>query len=70
MRCSKNMARYIVTGSNEVGELGMLDFYVEQGILKIQILLKALADNQLVGNITRITVSKCKWHLGSGNDPF
>jgi hypothetical protein len=70
MRYSENMARDIVTGGNELGGLGMLDFYVEQGILDIQILLKALVDNQLVGNITRITVSTWKWHLGSGRDPF
>ena len=70
MRYSKNMASNIVTGSNELGGLGMLDFYAEQGILNIQILLKALTDNQLVGDITRITIHKWKWHLGSGNDPF
>jgi hypothetical protein len=61
MRYSKNMARDIVTGSNELGWLGMLDFYAEQGILNIQIRLKALADNQLVGDIKRITVHKWKW---------
>jgi hypothetical protein len=48
----------------------MLNFYVVQGILHIQILLKAPADNQLVGNIIRITVSKWKWHMGSQSDPF
>jgi len=70
MRYSKNMARDIVAGSNELGGLGMLDFYTEQGILNIQILLKVLADNQLVGDMTRITIHKWKWHLGSGNNPF
>jgi hypothetical protein len=68
MRYSKNMARDIVTGSNELGGLGMLDFYVEQGILNIQILLMGLADNHLVGDITSITIHKWKWHLGSGNN--
>jgi hypothetical protein len=76
MKCSFLISTYsykrdIGTGGNELGGLVMLDFYVEQGILNIQILLKALADNQLVGNITRIiTVSKWKWHLGSENDPL
>jgi hypothetical protein len=68
MRYSKNMASDIVTGSNELGGLGMLDFYVEQGILNIQILLMGLADNHLVGDITSITIHKWKWHLGSGNN--
>jgi hypothetical protein len=43
---------------------------MEQGLLNIQLLLKALNDNQLLGNVTRSTIRKWKWQLGTGNDPF
>jgi hypothetical protein len=48
----------------------MMNLYIEQGILNLQILLKAMADYQLAGDITRITISKWKWNSGTGNDPF
>ena len=70
MRYSKTTAHAIVIGSAELGGIGMMDLYIEQGILNMQILLKALADTQLVGDITRITISKWKWNLGTGKDPF
>jgi hypothetical protein len=58
LRYSKTMARDIVTRSVKLGGLGMMDLYIDQGILNLQILLKAMADNQLAGNITRITIRK------------
>ena len=70
MRYSKTMARDIVAGSPELGGLGMMDLYIEQGLLNLQILFKAMADCQIAGDITRITIRKWKWHLGTGKDPF
>ena len=45
MRYSKTTAYEIVTGSAELGGIGMMNLYIEQGILNLQILLKAIADN-------------------------
>jgi hypothetical protein len=70
MRYSKTTAKEIVTGSVELGGIGMMDLYIEQSILNLQILLKSMADYQLAGDITRITISKWKWNLGTGKNPF
>ena len=40
------------------------------GLLNLQLLTKALSDRQLVGDVTRLTIRKWKWHLGTGNDSF
>ena len=64
------MAGEIVAGSPTLGGLGFMDLYVEQGLLKLQLLTKALSDRQLVGDVTRLTITKWKWQLGTGNDPF
>ena len=29
-----------------------------------------MSDRQLVGDVTRLTIRKWKWQLGTGNDPF
>jgi hypothetical protein len=47
-----------------------MDLYIEQGILNLQVLLQAMADYQLAGDIMRITISKLKWSLITGHDPF
>ena len=70
MRYSKNTTKDIVSGSVELGGVGMMDLYIEQDIFNLQILLKALADYQLAGDITRNTISEWKWNLGSGNNPL
>jgi hypothetical protein len=48
----------------------MMDLYIEQGILNLQILLKEIADYQLARDIMRITISRWNWNLGTGKDPF
>ena len=47
-----------------------MDFYTEQGLLNIQLLTKALSDQQLVGDITKAALSKWKWQIGTGKNPF
>ena len=53
LRYSKTMASEIVTGSPELGGLGFMDFYIEQGLLNIQLLAMALSHHQLVGDIMK-----------------
>ena len=60
MRYSKTIAREIVAGSPELGGLCMMDLYVEQGLLNMQILFKSMADCQIAEDITRITIRKWK----------
>ena len=70
LRYSKTTASEIVTGSPELGGLGLMDFYTEQGLLNIQLLTKALSDHQLVGDITKAALCKWKWQIGTGKNPF
>ena len=64
------MAGEIVAGPPTLGGLGFMDLYIEQGLLNLQLLTKALSDSQLVGDLTWLTIRKWKWQLGTGNDPF
>ena len=70
LRYSKTTASEIVHGSPELGGIGLMDFYTEQGLLNIQLLTKALSDQQLVGDITKAALSKWKWQIGTGKNPF
>jgi len=70
MRYSKTTSGEIVFGSPELGGLGFMSLYMEQGLLNIQLLLKALSDCQMAGDVIRLTIQKWKWHLGTGGDPF
>ena len=45
MRYSKTTAHAIVIEIAELGGIGMMDLYMEQGILNMQILFKALSVN-------------------------
>jgi hypothetical protein len=47
-----------------------MDLYLEQGLLNLQLLLTALSDSQLVGDVARLTMRKWKWQLGTGHDTF
>jgi hypothetical protein len=47
-----------------------MDFYIEQGLLNIQLLAKALSDHQLVGDIMKATLCKWKWKIGRDKNPF
>ena len=61
MRYSKITARGIVFGNPELGGLGFMNLYMEQGLLNIQLLMKAISDSQLVGDVTRLTIQQLKW---------
>jgi Reverse transcriptase (RNA-dependent DNA polymerase) len=70
MRYSKTTSGEVVFGSPELGGLGFMSLYMEQGLLNIQLLLKALSDCHMAGDVIRLTIQKWKWHLGTGGDPF
>jgi hypothetical protein len=61
MRYSKTTAIDIVFGSPDLGGLCFMNLQMEQGMINVQLHLKALNYNQLVGNVTRSTIRKWKW---------
>ena len=48
----------------------MLDLHIEQNILNLQSLERALSDKQMAGNIIKIAIHHWKWQLGTGKNPF
>ena len=60
------MASKVVYGCPELGGLGMLDLHIEQNILNLQLLERALSDNQMAGTITKTAIHHWKWQLGTG----
>jgi hypothetical protein len=70
MAYPKTMASKVVFGCPELGGSGMLDLHIEQNILNLQLLERALSDKQMAGTITQIAIHHWKWQQGTGQSPF
>ena len=70
MTYPKTIASNVVFGSTELGGLGMLELHTEQNLLNLQLLERALNDNQMAGSIIKVAISHWKWQIGTGRNPF
>jgi hypothetical protein len=55
----KTMASKVIFGCPELGGSGMLDLHIEQNILNLQLLERALSDKQMAGTINCCTQDVC-----------